>query len=145
MSCQPLLPQHSHSICSSAAPLPSHASEFAQTGTCPTTRKPGCSEVLVVTLTVPQHQHAPLSLPERRGRQSAGHSLATPEHVSTGGQLQSFSLAVLSCIRAFSKPTTGSASRGSASSTVLLNRRVNNTNSRSAPPPCCRMVYGQIQ
>ena len=72
--------QHSHAMCSSVLLLPSRASEFAQTGTCPNSRKHGCPEVLFVTLIMPQQQHVPLSLPELC---RFGHSLASPEHVTT--------------------------------------------------------------
>ena len=40
-----------------------------------------------MTLTVPQPQQTPLSLPELCGRQSVGHLLASHEHLTTGGQL----------------------------------------------------------
>ena len=81
--------KRSHSRCSSAAPPPSRASEFAPTGTCPTSRKNRCQAVLFVTPSVLQQPHAPPTLPKRCGQQSVGHPWASPEHATIGGQLRS--------------------------------------------------------
>ena len=74
--------------CGSVAPPPSRASEFAPTGTCPTSRKHGCLAVLFVTPSVLQQPQAPPRLPKRCGQQSVGHPWASPEHATIGGQFR---------------------------------------------------------